>query len=272
MATVDLRGAETTLLATLLMRERDARSPHPILGDPYAGRALARVRHEADALRTLASTDTVTICARARQLDTWTAAFLARHPHGQVLHLGCGLDSRPLRLERPPGSRWIDVDRPSVIALRHEVYDLPEGVESIGASVGGAEWWRTVDDDRPTLAVAEGLFEYLPPREVHTVIDRLVGLGGPGELVFDAVAPWVLPIANAVPTVRRLEAWFRWAYGPASFAKRHPELRPLENVTATALAAGAAPSWWVRRGYAVADAVPVLRDAMRLLRFDVGRS
>lgn len=272
MTTVDLRGAESTLLATLLMRERDARAARPVLGDPFAGPALARVRHEAAALRWLASSDTVTICARARRLDDWTRSFLAAHPEGQVLHLGCGLDSRPLRLARPAGSRWIDVDRPTVIGLRREVYDLPDDVESVAASVGEAGWWAAVDTDRPTLAVAEGLFEYLPPAEVHTVIDRLVATCGRGELAFDGVAPWVLPVANAVPTIRSLQAWFRWAYGPASFAQHHPALRLLDDVTATALAAELAPTWWARAGYAAVDVVPLLRDAMRLLRFGFGPS
>ncbi len=77
-------------------------------------------------------------------LDSWAAEFLAAHPDGLVLHLACGLDSRPLRVARPASAAWIDVDYPDVIALRRRLYDLPAGVTTIGTSVTEPEWWHRV--------------------------------------------------------------------------------------------------------------------------------
>ena len=108
---VDLRGAEATLLMTLYLRDRDARSARPILGDTHASEVLSRLEYDFTAFRRL-SFDTATINSRARCFDRWAEEFLAAHPDGQVLHLGCGLDSRPLRIARPDTARWVDVDCP----------------------------------------------------------------------------------------------------------------------------------------------------------------
>ncbi|MHC1560695.1 class I SAM-dependent methyltransferase [Actinomycetospora sp. C-140] len=262
---VDLRGSEETLLITLYLRERDAASAHPILGDPFAGPALARVAYGSGAWQWFSS-DTATINARAKCLDTWAAAFLADHPDGQVLHLGCGLDSRPLRLARPPGSRWLDVDVPRVADLRRRVYDLPDDVETVAASVGDPGWWDRVDGDRPTLALAEGLFMYLAPPEVHDVVDRLLARCASGALAFDAVPGWIVPASNATLAAFRLDARFRWGYDASAFRARYPQLRERDDVTVTELAA-AATTGPRHALYRAADLVPYLRDAMRLHRY-----
>ncbi|GAA4772441.1 class I SAM-dependent methyltransferase [Actinomycetospora chlora] len=262
---VDLRGSEATLLVTLTLRARDARSAHPVLGDPYAGPALARIRHDPGPWRWFSS-DTATITARARCLDAWTAEFLAAHPDAQVLHLGCGLDSRPLRLARPAGSRWLDVDVPRVADLRRRVYELPDDVETVASSVTDHDWWDRVDPDRPTLAVAEGLFMYLTAPEVYDVVGRLLDHTAHGELAFDAVPRWIVPASNATLAALGMDARFRWGYDGDELRRRFPELRERDDVTVTSLAADAT------RGvthalYRAFDLAPYLHDAMRLHRY-----
>lgn len=262
---VDLRGSEATLLITLFLRDRDARSAHPVLGDPYAGPALARIRYDPGAWRWFSS-DTATVNARGRCLDDWTAEFLGEHPDGQVLHLGCGLDSRPLRIARPPESRWLDVDVPRVADLRRRVYDLPDDVETVAASVTDLDWWDRVDPDRPTLAVAEGLFMYLTPSAVYDVVGRLLDRCAHGELAFDAVSRWAVPASNVTLAAFGMDARFRWGYDGDELRRRYPELRERDDVTVTALAADATHGV-VHALYRAFDLAPYLRDAMRLHRY-----
>ena len=42
--------------------------------------------------------DRLAIAARAKMFDLWVEEFLAKNPNANVLHLGCGLDSRVYRV------------------------------------------------------------------------------------------------------------------------------------------------------------------------------
>ena len=46
---------------------------------------------------------------RAAAIDRLVAGFLERNPGALVVHMGCGLDSRALRVKG--ASMWVDVDR-----------------------------------------------------------------------------------------------------------------------------------------------------------------
>jgi len=263
---IDLRGSAATLLLTLSMRAWDAKQRNPILGDRYAVEVMDRVEVDRKLLL-FASGDSSAVTCRARTLDGWTRDFLAAHRDAQVLHLGCGLDSRPLRVGVPDGCRWLEVDQPEVIELRRKLYALPEQVETIPSSVSDDEWWAQVATNRPTLAIAEGLFMYLPGRDVHRVVDRLVGTASEGELAFDAVAPWTVPVSEWAPAFRWAGARFRWAWDGAEFAARHPRLWELDDVSVYDMAAISEPRVYLRPLLAAAGLLPAMRDSMRLHRF-----
>ncbi|MHA6800704.1 class I SAM-dependent methyltransferase [Bounagaea algeriensis] len=267
---VDLRGAAATLLVMLYMRARDARSPHPILGDRYAADVLERIDYDSARLRLVAAGDAPVICARARCLDAWTEQFLAEHPHGQVLHLGCGLDSRPLRVARPDSARWVDVDYPDVIELRRRLYDLPSSVEEIPSSVTDPCWWDRVARDRPTLVLAEGVLMYLHPQQVHALLEQAVSTLTSGRIAFDTVAPWTARAAELTSRVLPQDIRFHWTYRQQEFAARRPELRRCDDRSAAALATGSVHDPLLRAIFRAYTAVPTFRDAMRLHRFTFG--
>ncbi len=268
---VDLRGSAATLLLTLYMRAWDARQRKPILGDRYAVDVMDRVQVDRKLLLLFATGDASAVTCRARTLDGWTREFLAAHPgDAQVLHLGCGLDSRPLRVGLPDGCRWLDVDQPEVIDLRRRLYALPDPVETIPASVSDDGWWADVAPDRPTLAIAEGLFMYVPADDVHRVVDRLVGTVHGGQLAFDAVAPWTVPMSGWAPQFLAAGTRFRWAWDAQEFAERHPRLREVDDVSVYDMAAIAEPRVYLRPLLVTAGLIPAFRDSMRLHRFRFG--
>ena len=51
---------------------------------------------------------------RAKVFDEWTEKMLQENPEALVLHIGCGLDSRCVRVSAPY-TNWIDGDFPDVI-------------------------------------------------------------------------------------------------------------------------------------------------------------
>lgn len=64
---------------------------------------------------------------RARVFDDWAREKLKENPGILALHLGCGLDSRLLRLNAAAAQcQWYDVDFPAVIAERKKHYTESE--------------------------------------------------------------------------------------------------------------------------------------------------
>ena len=58
---------------------------------------------------------------RARVLDDWTKERLKERPQSLDLQIGCGLNSRILRIGAPAG-QWYDIDLPDVIEERKWPY------------------------------------------------------------------------------------------------------------------------------------------------------
>jgi O-methyltransferase len=268
---VHLSREKETLLMTLYLRALDNRRETPILGDRYAQEVLDRIDYDFAKLGSLRG-NTPLIATRARQFDTWTEEFLAEHPDGLVLHLACGLDSRPLRITRPATAQWIDVDYPDVIALRERLYGPIEGVRPLGSSVTESAWWDEVPADRPALVLAEGLLMYLTADDVDRLVGRALEHFTAGSLVFDGVAPWVKAIAKLQPSIRRADTGFRWATpAPAAFARTHPPLRLTDQRSGIELI-GRHQTGAVTRSMARALAhVPPLRDTMQFLRYSFAR-
>lgn len=102
---IRLTESEETLLSALFCRVQDSRKPGPqsILRDPYAQSTLERC--EVDLSRsTFGMQPGVVVWAahRARTLDDWCVDFVNSSREGSspvtVVHLGCGLDGRYLRV------------------------------------------------------------------------------------------------------------------------------------------------------------------------------
>ena len=157
-----------------------------------------------------------------------------------------------------------------MIDLRRRLYTLPEQVETIPASVSDAGWWEQVATDRPTLAIAEGLFMYVPGQNVHRVVERLADTVPDGELAFDAVAPWTVRASELAPSFRSAGARFRWSWDGIEFARRHPRLWEVDDVSVYDMAAISEPRVYLRPLLTVAGLVPAMRDSMRLHRFRFG--
>lgn len=197
--TVRLTGTQETLLVPLMARAHDAQRARPLLNDAHAGQVLERVDHD---LAKFGATSPVGVgtrdlcVVRARQLDDWAAAFLARHRDSggaTVVHLACGLDSRCLRLDwAGPGMRWYDVDLPDVVALRRQLVPPPArgDYRLLAADVCAEDWLRALPADRPTLVVMEGLTPYFTEAEGRRLFARLAGhFTAGGQILCDGVGP-----------------------------------------------------------------------------------
>lgn len=107
---------------------------------------------------------------RAAVFDRWVKKQLEAMPGACVLHLGCGMDSRNLRVEKG-GRPWYDIDFPDVIAERKKYYAETESYHMVGADVRNAEL-SELDGDS-AIVVMEGISMYLKREELLQVLAQL---------------------------------------------------------------------------------------------------
>jgi O-methyltransferase involved in polyketide biosynthesis len=211
-------SVEWTNLVTLYLRAYESRSRRPILGDHIAAEAVDRIDYDFKRIHrtSLPASNQYVVALRAKQLDDWCAAFLARHADAVVLHLGCGLDGRGFRLAPPPSVLWFDLDQPGVVELRRRLYDDTDSYRMIGSSVTDPQWLDHIPTGRPTLVVAEGLLMYLQESEVRQLLERLTDRFDSGELLFDtlsALAPRLSKVLTrgiitwGIRDARDIETW-----------------------------------------------------------------
>jgi O-methyltransferase involved in polyketide biosynthesis len=265
---ITLTGVQETMLATLYGKALDSRSPRSILRDRAADEVVRRLDY--DFRRTgMNPTTAAGVALRSRQLDDWTAEFMAAHREATVLHLACGLDTRVQRLDPPPSVRWLDVDLPDVVELRRRL--LPErggDYRMLAASVTAGGWLDQVPADRPTAAVFEGLSMYLRKDEGRRLIQAITGRLPSGELLFDCYGSLGIRLQRLVPAVRNAGASLHWGIDdPAEIEGWHEGLRCVDALRSVDMpgidqfpASGRASMWVMAR-------LPGFRDIGRILRY-----
>ena len=100
------------------------------------------------------------------------------------MNLGCGLDDRRRRIDNGL-VRWFDLDLPEVIKLRRRFLPETERMRFIASSVLDLTWLDQLPDEAGArcLFLAEGLFMYLPPDGVRTLVTTLAKRRPGAELV-----------------------------------------------------------------------------------------
>ncbi len=200
-----LSKEQETLLIPLFAKGQG----NPLFDDEKARQILANAEYDFGALKVPEKT-AVTLRMRAKQLDAYTRSFLAAHPNALILHLGCGLDSRCLRVAHP-GAAWIDLDMPDVIALRRKFYDESETYRMIASPVNALTWLDQVDaQGRPVFVVAEGLMMYLPEGDVRALFLALRQKFPGCSLAFDAFSKMTAAQVQAHPSLHQTGASVQW--------------------------------------------------------------
>jgi O-methyltransferase involved in polyketide biosynthesis len=266
----DLSGAARTMLTTLYLKALDSDFDRPVLGDRYAKEAVGRIDYDWRELgikRRWAPLVTV----RAAQYDSWVAEFLAVHRDATVVHLGCGLDSRVLRLDPGLGVDWYDVDYPAVIALREKIFPTRPRYHLIATSATDPSWLDQIPADRPTLLVAEGISMYLTEHDGIDLLRRVVDRFRSGELQIDFYNWFGIRSQKMHTLVRRSGSTLYWAVNrPADILGRVPDTRLLNAVSlfdATTSKRASAP---FRVAGRLVRAVPTLRRTHQYHRYAFG--
>ncbi|GAA5151653.1 class I SAM-dependent methyltransferase [Pseudonocardia eucalypti] len=266
---ISLTGAPETLLTTLYCRAVDSRAENPVLGDDAAARAVERVDY--DFRRTGVNRVTAAgVALRAKQLDDWTAEFMAEHEKATVLHLACGLDTRAQRLAPASTVRWYDVDYPQVMELRQRLLTTPDGdYHTIASSVTEDDWLDSVPADRPTATVFEGLSMYLTEEDGKRLIQRIAERFPSGQLLFDCYGKMGIRMQKLVPAVRNSGATLHWAIeDPSVLESWHPGLRCRDAIRSLEIYRCDKFPREGRTSYRVLSRLPGFKNVGRFLRYE----
>ena len=109
---------------------------------------------------------------RARVFDDWTDSMLQRSRDALVLHIGCGLDSRHMRV-KTPCSEWVDSDFPDVIEIRKKYFRENETYHMVALDASRPEQIGSLPDCDTAIVVLEGLSMYLTNSQVRGLLHAL---------------------------------------------------------------------------------------------------
>jgi O-methyltransferase involved in polyketide biosynthesis len=207
-----LNGVSETLLITLYTRALESQRPDAMLKDGKAVELVRRIGYDFSRIK-LQGHDVLGIVLRVREFDRFARDFLAAHPEGVVVHIGCGLDTRFERLDNGRVT-WYDLDLPEVIELRRKLIRAEGGrYHLLDRSVLDPAWMEVVATHRPQpfLFLAEGVFPYFEGLQVKLLVQTLRAAFPGAELVFDAHTPWVIRADNLQLVFSGIEARLRFA-------------------------------------------------------------
>lgn len=109
---------------------------------------------------------------RAAVFDDWVRQQMARSENAAVIHLGCGMDSRVLRVGTG-NCKWYDVDFPEVILQREKHYRESSDYQMIPGDIRNRAWLERIPERGQAIVIMEGVSMYMTPREVRSLTENL---------------------------------------------------------------------------------------------------
>lgn len=179
-----LDGVSATALYTLRNRATEARRPDALIDDPWAIRLFDALDGDFDRFGRPLRMHAL----RALAFDRTTREHLTG-PNTTVVALGEGLQTSYWRLGRPDVD-WLSVDLAPVIDLREQLLPTERRVRSARMSALDRGWLDLVDPTHDVFISAEGLFMYLDPAEVLSLITDCASRFPNGKLIYDSIPAW----------------------------------------------------------------------------------
>ena len=111
---------------------------------------------------------------RAAVFDGWVKQRMAEAPNAAVIHIGCGMDSRVLRVGTA-GHPWYDVDFPEVIAERRRYYAESPGYRMLAGDARDGSWLGNIPERESAVVIMEGVSMYLTSEQLGRLTESLCG-------------------------------------------------------------------------------------------------
>lgn len=233
LATAHLGPVEETLMIPLFGRALEAQRRRPLLRDPKAEAIVEALdydfgKFDGPSLRA--------VTLRTRFYDRLVARWMAEHPGGVVVELGCGLNTRFERVD-DGRVRWFDLDVPDVIDLWHRFFEESTRRTALAHSAFDAAWTERVRAEAPEgpwLFVSEASTLYFTEEENGRLYGRLADVFPKAHVLFDTASSGFVAGQDRHDALRHCAARVTWAVNSAreleewrlELLERFPLMRP----------------------------------------------
>ena len=109
---------------------------------------------------------------RCAVFDEWLKGKMAVLADAVVIHIGCGMDSRVVRVGSQE-HKWYDVDFPEVIEERKRYYAETDEYKMIAGDARDCSWLAAIEEKKSAIVVMEGVSMYLTADEMKKLADSL---------------------------------------------------------------------------------------------------
>jgi O-methyltransferase involved in polyketide biosynthesis len=202
-----LKNEMETLIIPLYAKAK--MSEMGVFKDSYAEAAIDKFDYDYSRLKIQNKTQ-VMLAMRAAIIDGFTKDFISENPNCLVLHLGCGLDARFMRLGIQI-EKWYELDFPEVINIKKQLYRETENYKYISSSVTDLRWIDSIGAvENKVLVIAEGLFMYLSESEIKALLGALKSKFESYTIIFDAYSKLTAKSSKYHPSLKKTGATIKW--------------------------------------------------------------
>mgnify|MGYP005846454589 CR=1 FL=1 len=195
---INLKNVQRTLLLPLWGRAKLTKTGNPILSDPKAVEIVDQIiEYDFESVEKIFTEFfNVGWITRAKMFDETIKTFLSKHPRATIINLGAGLDTTFFRVDNGL-LHWYDLDLPEVIEIRTKIIPERDRSKCIAKSLFDPGWIEEISTNRhDVLFLAGGVLFYFNETEVKELFRLLADSFPGGEIVFDTVSEFSIPIVN----------------------------------------------------------------------------
>lgn len=109
---------------------------------------------------------------RSAVFDNWLKQKMSDIQDAVVIHIGCGMDGRVLRVDKMD-HKWYDIDFPEVIEERKKYYAESPSYQMIAGDVKNDEWLTGIIEKKHAIVVMEGVSMYLTSEHLNKLTKNL---------------------------------------------------------------------------------------------------
>ena len=110
---------------------------------------------------------------RSAVFDRWLKKQMDLDNSAVIIHIGCGMDSRVLRVGTGQHA-WYDIDFPDVIRERKRYYQESDGYHMIESDARSDDWINSLPNNKNAIIVMEGVSMYFQTEELTQLLKHLV--------------------------------------------------------------------------------------------------